>query len=308
MRSKILLLLLIVAAFTLTITGCKKAKEELDFATELSAHSDDQATVAGELDNVATDANTALEDLSFFNGRVSNTLGTICGATIVADSTSLSKKVTITYNGANCGNNHTRTGVVVLSLPAGVRWKDVGAVLTINIQNLKITRIRDNKSITINGIKTITNVNGGRLRDLATNGNITHQIASSGMSITFDNGSQRAWQIAKRRVFTYNNGIVITTTGTHTDGAITRISEWGTNRLGNDFVTSITEPLVIRQDCDFRLVSGQVTHGKLAATAVVTFGLNASGVPTSCPGAGTYYFKLVWTGANGTARTVILPY
>src|SRR6476661_6744062 len=102
MRSKILLLLLVVAAFTITITGCKKAKEELDFATELSPHSNDQATVAGELDNVATDANTALEDLSFFNGRVANTLGTICDATIVADSTSLAKKVTITYNGTNC--------------------------------------------------------------------------------------------------------------------------------------------------------------------------------------------------------------
>jgi hypothetical protein len=66
--------------------------------------------------------------------------------------------------------------------------------------------------------------------------------------------------------------------------------------------------MVIRQDCDFRLVSGEVTHGKLIADVVVTFGLNAAGEPTTCPGAGTYYFKAVWKGVNGQTKTVILPY
>ena len=40
----------------------------------------------------------------------------------------------------------------------------------------------------------------------------------------------------------------------------------------------------------------------------VTFGLNAAGNPTSCPVLAPYYLKLVWTGANGIVRTVILPY
>jgi hypothetical protein len=129
------------------------------------------------------------------------------------------------------------------------------------------------------------------------------------MSITFDNGSQRNWQIAKRRVFVFNNGINIRSFGTHTDGNISNISEWGTNRFGNSFVTSITQPLIVRQDCNFRLVEGQVTHQRMAASAVVTFGLDAAGNPTTCPAPGTpFYLKAVWTSANGVVRTSIMPY
>jgi hypothetical protein len=194
-----------------------------------------------------------------------------------------------------------------MSMPIGTHWKDAGAVLTINTQNLKVTRIIDSKSIVINGSKTITNVSGGRLIDLGSRGTITHTIAGAD-SITFDNGKQRIWQVAKQRVFTYNAGAVITTTGIHTEAGVGGIAEWGTNRFGNAFVTAISQPLVIRQDCDFRLVSGVVVHSKMVADVTVTFGLDATGTPTSCPGTGTYYFKAVWQGVNGVTKTIILPY
>ena len=152
-------------------------------------------------------------------------------------------------------------------------------------------------------------LSGGRLGQLASLGTIIHDITSPGLSVTFDNGSQRTWRVAKRRTFTYTNGIVVTTIGTHTDGTTTNISEWGVNRFGNNFVTVISQPMVIRQDCNFRLVSGQVSHQRLNATAVVTFGLDANGNPTTCPGIGmSFYYKLVWTGANGVVRTFISPY
>jgi hypothetical protein len=128
------------------------------------------------------------------------------------------------------------------------------------------------------------------------------------MSVTFDNGSQRTWMVAVQRVFTYNNGVVITSTGTHTDGSNINIAEWGTNRFGHAFSTSILEPLVVRQDCSFRLVSGKVKHTAPAVTATATFGLDASGNPTGCPGTGHYYYKLEWTGPGGNLHTVILPY
>jgi len=41
--------------------------------------------------------------------------------------------------------------VIVLSMAQGVRWRDAGAQLNISFQNFKITRLSDNKSITING-------------------------------------------------------------------------------------------------------------------------------------------------------------
>ena len=128
------------------------------------------------------------------------------------------------------------------------------------------------------------------------------------MSIDFDNGTTRAWNVSKQRVFTYDNGIVITTTGTYSDGTNNNIAEWGINRLGESFTSLISEPKVIRQDCDFRLVSGQNTVITDNGTSVITYGLDADGNPTGCPGSGTYYYKLVWTGANGKTFTIIRPY
>lgn len=311
MQSKIRLIAAATLIMAVAFVSCKKTDTTpatADNTTEIAAQADDQSNVSTQVDAIANDANVIVEGNAAFNGKIENALGALCNATTVADSANGIRKITVTYNGLNCAGNRLFTGVVVISMPLATHFKDVGAVLTINIQNLKITRVKDNKSITVNGTKTITNVTGGRIVDLATRGTITHSISGSDLSITFDNGTSRTWQVAKKRVFTFNNGIVITTTGMHTEGAVSGISEWGTNRFGNAFVTAISQPLVIRQDCDFRLVSGEVTHGKLIADVVVTFGLNAAGEPTACPGTGTYYFKAVWKAVNGQTKTVILPY
>ncbi len=308
MKTQIKLLVAAIMVLAVIFSSCKKDKADRidsDYSTELSAQSDDQSRVSAETDDIANDMNDILDDHPSINGRITRI---ICDATVVVDSLSDPKTVTITYNGTNCAGNRTRTGVVVLSTPLGVHWNEAGAVITASIQNLKITRLQDNKSITINGTTTFTNVTGGRLHDLSSLGSITHEINSSGITISFDNGTQRTWQVAKRRVFTYDNGIVITTSGTHTDGTTNGISEWGTNRFGNAFVTSIIEPKIVRQDCGMRLVSGKVRHDRLMTDVAVTFGLDAAGNPTACPGTGNYYFKLVWTGANGIVRTAILPY
>jgi len=114
--------------------------------------------------------------------------------------------------------------------------------------------------------------------------------------------------VGRKRVFSVNNGLVITTTGTHTEGATTGIAEWGFNRFGNPFITDILQPLIVRQDCGFRLVSGKVHHGTNLFNAAVTFGLDATGAPTTCPGNGNYYYKITWTGPSGIPRVIILPY
>ncbi len=312
MKRKIQFLLAAVLAISVTFIGCKKTDNTTsNDDSALTQHSDDQANFSQSTDDIATDGNNAIDGYNAFEGKpgsVDNTAALPCNADAVLDSANGLRRLTITYHGLNCNGTRTRTGVVVFSMPLAQHWKDAGAVLTISVQNLVITRVSDGKSITIAGTTTVTNVSGGRLRDLSTLGTITHSIASSGMTVTFDNGTSRSWQIAKQRVFTYSNGVVISTTGTHTDGTITGIAEWGTNRFGNAFVTAITQPMTIRQDCAWRITAGQVTHYKLSATIVATFGLDSAGNPTGCPGTGTYYFKIVWTGANGIVRTFILPY
>lgn len=311
MKARILSLAAIIFSFSLIFTSCKKdaaSNNNTDYTNESTVQSDDQSRFSGEVDAVANDADVTLETTPGFYGRGDQVQTLICNATVVVDTLSNPRTITITYNGNNCQNTTNRTGVVVLSMAQGVRWKNAGAVLNVSFQNLKITRLLDNKSITINGNQAHTNVSGGLLINLATLGTITHTITSSNMSVTFDNASQRTWQVAKQRVFTYNNGIVITTTGMHSEGGVSGIVEWGTNRFGRTFTTAVAQPMVVRQDCNFRLTSGKVDHVTQVFSANVTFGLDAAGNPTPCPGLASYYLKIVWTGPGGIPHTIILPY
>ena len=302
-------------AFSLAIifTACKKESstpQQTDVATEVQGHADDQNQISGGLDDVANDADVALESSANFSGRFQQgaDVASVCGATTVVDTASNPHTITITYNGNNCQGTAYRTGTVIISMPKDSKWKNAGATITVSIQNLKIKRLSDNKSVTINGTHTITNVNGGLLRDLPTaQGGIMHTITSNNMSITFDDGSQRSWQVARKREFNYSGGIVMSVRGIGTVGTNTSVAEWGTNRFGHAFTTSITQPIVIRQDCNFRITAGEIKHEGFA-TATITFGLNASGQPTTCPGTGNYYYKLTWTGPNGGSVSAILPY
>ena len=302
--------IVLVAASLTIMFACKKDSSSSSGSTpgttNLQTNSDDQTMASNENDAVSDDATSALTVNPSIAGASINgakaggsVLGGndstgICDATVAFDTTSSTKTVTITYNGTNCWGNRTRTGTVVISVPKGVHWADQGATVSINV-NLTITRIRDGKVLVINGTKVITNKSGGLLTNLATLTSITHDLSDT-LSITFDNGTARIWNVSKERVFTYNDGVVISTTGTHSDGVNNDIAEWGDNRFGVSFSSRITAPKVIAQSCDFRLVSGQntVTSGD-KFTAVITYGLDASGNPvTSCP-SGNFYANIAWT-------------
>lgn len=311
MKTRILSFAITAFSLSLLFTACKKEASNAgttDFTAETSTHSDDQSRFSGEVDAVANDANVILETTAGFTNKPGDVNSLICDADIAVDTMSNPRTITITYNGSNCLGNRTRTGVIVISMAQGVRWKNAGAAISVSFQNYKVTRTVDNKSITVNGTQTYTNVSGGLLINLPVLNTITHSITSSNMTVTFDNATQRSWQVARQRVFTYNNGVAITITGTHTDGAVTGIAEWGTNRFGRPFTTTIAEPVVLKQDCSFRAGSGKVVHTTASYTASATFGLDATGAPASCPGTGNYYMKIVWTGPAGNAHTALLPY
>lgn len=313
MKKRLLNLLAVTLCASISFVSCQKEDHNSDTpkdtGTEVAASTDDASRFSNEMDAASNDVNTALEANVGFAGRQTGTQGIICDATIVVDTASNPRTITLTFNGSPCLPGRTRTGVIVISMNQGVRWKNPGAQVNVTFQNFKITRTLTNKSITFNGTQTHTNVSGGLLINLASLGTITHTVNSSDMSVLFDNGQTRNWQIARQRTFTYNNGVVVSVSGTHTEGTLTGIAEWGTNRFGNSFTTAITSPLVFRQDCDFRLTSGTVQLTTPNFNAVVAFGLDASGNPTSCPGAGsTYYYKVTWTGPGGSSGTAIFPY
>lgn len=312
MKTYISFLSVLTLSLLLTVTGCKKeAAPPEDNTAEVTTHSDDQSLFASEMDAIANDADFALESSVSFSGRyqsIANIQDIGCDVDIALDIASNPRKITITYDGSNCYGTRTRTGTVIISMAQGVQWKNAGAEVTITFENLKITRLGDNKSVKINGSQTYTNVSGGLLINLPSLGSITHSITSNDLRVVFDDATQRTWQIAKRRVFTFEGGAVISTSGTHVDGNNTHIAEWGTNRFGRSFFSSTPEPLIVRQDCDFRLTSGQVKHVTGGFTATGTFGLDANGNPTTCPATGHYYLKIVWTGPAGNPHTLIFPY
>lgn len=319
---------LIVIAFTGILASCNKSNSSNNGTsnTDLQTNSDDQTRVSTETDAAIDDVNTAMTVQynvtgaatgrqlmqRIIDGPGSGDSTAICDAVISVDTSGSTDMITITYNGTNCALSRTRTGSVTISWTKGQIWQNAGSVVTVQFNNLTITRVRDNKTITLNGTHTYTNVSGGSLITLPNNpgSSVTHTITSDNMQISFDNGSKRSWSVARQRVFTYNGGYIITTSGTHTDGATSGISEWGTDRFGRAFEVVIVDPRVISQSCSWQMTTGTVAFINTLGTTTITYGLDAAGTSTSCPvGGATYYFELSWTGAaQGKTYSVILPY
>jgi hypothetical protein len=312
MKIKLIRCLPAFLAFSLSISSCKKATEALQTPIEqiqIATHSDDDAMISDELDALTTDANAIIESQGSFSGDAAVVDAPICDATVDLNIDSDPMTLTVNFNGGNCGGKYTRSGVVVLSMAKDTKWKDAGAAITISYQDFKIIRKSDQKSITFNGTQVYTNVSGGLLYQAASAGTIIHTITGENLSLKFDNGDARTWNIARKKQFTYNGGLIISISGIGTVGDVTTAAEWGSNRYGNDFVTLITSPLVLKQACDFRIGGGTVQHTTDAFTASVTFGLDASGNAADCPGTGNYYYKLEWTrNSDGNNHSVILPY
>jgi hypothetical protein len=318
MKTNNLFRIALLAAAVTFVVACQKSQSASSPTsnTDVQTAADDQSMVSTQNDAVSDDATTALNMNASISGGASvseiaksgsSTLGidvnlkSFCDAQVSFDTANGDKIITIVYTGNDCLGRFTRTGKIVISMVKGTHWRDQGAVVNISVDALTITRKSDGKSIVINGTKTITNTSGGLLLDLATTDSIVHDFAAN-WNVTFPNGKSRTWTSTKHRVFTYNNGILETTTG----------SETGVNRFGVGFNLWITQPKTIAQSCDFSLTAGQDSITRTDnITSVITYGLNSSGgAQTSCPlPSGYYYAELVWTnGNNGKQYTFIYPY
>ena len=294
------IIFLAVVAFA---TGACR-KEEVDLTAEYKQQTDDQLLISAEIDAVTIDATTAVESCDYFFARTART-GMICDATVSIDSTTLFKYISIRYNGISCQGKNQRQGEVMVIMQQGRKWSDAGAILSISYINLKITRISDNKSITLNGDLSLTNESGGRLSNMGSS-NLVHLINSPGMNILFDDGIKRSWQVSVKRTYSYENGLVITSTGNHSGGNKTGISAWGLTRAGRPFITMIVEPMIIRQDCNFRMVSAKLVQEQ-NQILTIKFGLNELSETVNCPPA-SYFLEVSWYGRQQAKESFLLPY
>jgi hypothetical protein len=302
---------LILAAITFLtgmtlLNSCKKDKSD---TTDIATLNQEQASDA---EDVSASSDAADDDIDnvISQSSLKSTSAYDLPCNVTRDSSLISgKKVTITFTGANCAGTRTRTGKVEITLTQGSKWSDAGAVLTVKYIDLKIVRNASQKYIILNGTKTHTNVSGGLVKNLGSQGTpatIIRKIESSDMQVTFTNGTQRSWNIARTRTFTKVNGnLIITISGFGEADGKSNLVEWGTNRRSNLFYTQISTPVVMSQECDYKPSSGVKVHYVGARTVTTTLGTDESGIPVTS-GCASYYM-VSWEGVGGT-KTVILPY
>jgi hypothetical protein len=311
-RKSIYLVMTVTAALFITFSACKKDAAPVvdETTTESTVQAEDQANLSLEMDAVDNDVNAAIESDLMIGGR-STRLATICDASVAVDSTDTTRTITISYDGTTtCRTDRSRSGSITLSVARAAKWREPGTAVTITVTNLKVTRASDSKSITLNGNRVITNVSGGKIIEMTANSPTRTQTVTSDVTITFDNGPARTWHVANQRLFTLDgSNFMITITGMHEATGLAGISDWGTDRLGQEFSTQIVSPLVVSSACDWRLVSGKVKYNKAAFSITTTFGLDATGVATGCPATGGHFYrKTEWTNALSVSHTVIAPY
>jgi len=258
--------------------------------------------------------NDALKDvenvLSYQGGSLKSTETLPCHATIdsaavVNDSVTLY----ITYNGLNCKGTRNITGKIEVKKKVGTHWGQAGATIIMKYVDYAVTKVANGKTMTFNGTKTFENVSGGFIWQLGTTRTSVVDRVSGSMTITFDDGTTRIWNIARQRTFTGIPGgnLLLTNDGFGTSGQYTSLVTWGTNRNGEDFYTQISQSVVSREFCDWNPVSGIKIHQIPAKSksATITFGFNSNNEPITgdeCPAR----YRIDWQNGSHSG-TAYLP-
>jgi len=299
---------ILVSAMTLTFTSCKKDNLNTGAAdpATLKQLSTDENEVDGIMNDAEGDITSTLSNN--FTG-LKSTESLPCHTTI----DSLAKAndtiaIFITYNGLTCNGKLSRTGKIEIRKKAGTHWELAGATVICKYINLKVTRIASGKSVTLNGTKTFVNVSGGHRWQVGSTITTFIQEASGIMQASFDNGTIRTWNVARRLTYTGKQGqLNLTIDGFGTSGEYQNLVVWGTNRDGEQFYTQINQPVVHRQSCDWNPVSGIKFHQIPAdsKSATVTFGFDDNNEPVTGDNCPTRY-NVNWQ-RNNKSGTFYLP-
>ena len=310
---------LILAFFASVISSCRKDKTDeidVDETSEQTINASDERTMSSEMDDSEDEANRLMLHHRHFRGL--SWIGTLTGNhypcnAVVDSSLKAQGRLVITFAGNTCDNKRSRSGSITLQLPYDsvtntvTPWSSAGCVLTLTFNNFKVTRLSNNKSIVINGVKYISNVNGGLVDDATTFVTpILHRITGT-MQVTFDDGTVRSWSIDRSRSINRTNGITtVTISGNATENGISNVSIWGVNRKGNNFTVSIPTPIVASSSCNFEPSSGVRVHNGVVRDLTVTFGVDQSGnaVTSGC----AYGYRLNWINKKGNAKQAVVSY
>ena len=305
----------------LLITGCSKDDKDNSNVTSdesviQKVNADDETRVAAVNDELNDEINgLALTNRRFLGFQAIAVIsGNHVPCNTVIDSSLMNQgTMVVTFNGNNCAGTFSRTGSITLQLPYDAPnntvtpWATAGCVLSVTFNQFSVTRLSNGKTVTINGTKYITNVNGGIVDDSPNFITPVEHHVTGMMQITFDNNTTRTWNIDRTRSISRTNNITsVTITGNATQNGISNVATWGINRRGDSFTISIPTPVVLNSSCNFHAISGVRVHYGIARVLTVTYGVDASGniVTSGCP----YGYRLNWINHNGNPMQIVVSY
>lgn len=287
------------------MASCAKVADNDD-----NQSAEDITAVSVALNGAVDDAANAVGGLQTLSGKTEGAAD-VCGAAL--DTTAISNGVvTITFDGSTCGM-FSRTGTITATLQnysTGTRWKDAGALLLLNFNNVKVTNTASGAYYIINGLHKIKNVDGGlawRIIDGLDVGSVSHKHVADSFSVKFDDGTERLWNVRRTRIFTNQNGVRAVTVQADTAlNNVTYVDAWGTNRAGIEFTNAIYTAIVANSTCGYhKPVTGRYVHHVSNRTADILFGVDQDGtlINSGC----AYGMKVTYTKGI-VNKTRIIPY
>lgn len=297
---------LVLAIIGLTFSGCKKDKNVNPGgdSSSLQQLSGDEESFESAMDESMNDV-----DLYLSSGNLKSTTMLPCNATI--DSTAIVNDtitIYITYDGLNCNGTRFRTGQVEIKKHVGMHWYQQGATVMVRHINFTITKVSNQKTVTINSVKFHKNVSGGVIWQLGNGVDAIIHRTWGHANVAFQDSTSRTWNVARQKTYTGTplGNLVLTIDGFGVAAGYNNLVVWGVNRQEEQFFTQIIEPVIHRQVCDWDPVAGKKKHSIPAdsKSATLTFGFNSNNEPITgneCP---TKY-KVDWQN-NNNSGTVYL--
>jgi hypothetical protein len=307
--------LAVIALVAFSLANCSKAKTT-SANSNAQQHNEDVTNIKSESDNVNTDVNNVMAQISAFGKNSQAQSVSVCGATIdTSGATGPQPYVTLIFDGTTvCPNpSRIRSGSIKIQLVSGSHWSSVGAVAVLTYTNYKVTYPSlNNHSLTFNGNKYLTDVNGINWVTYYLTGAVTATLKERtyNMTVSFDNSAQTSnWNCARLSTWKASNYTTFSATvnGDTTIGGKT-IDSWGQTRYGTNFTTQMVQPWQSGTTCGWWYpTSGNYTSVTDSFTVSALLGVNSSGnqVSSGC----AYGFKLSWSlTPSGYSGNAVLPY
>ena len=293
------------------LQACKKDEEAPELSGETKQFNDDSNTFKAESDQADNDVTAALQDIPAF-GRLANIAVTpVCGMTV--DTTQVSQKIVyLNFDStiACLTPARSRSGQIRVELTQGNYWRDAGSELTLTYIQYKVTRLSTGKSITFNGTKKLTNINGNNwMGFLAGTDTLKYKSRAFNLQVRFNSGLTASWNVAYLSEWHYRpvpQEVVFTASGDTIMVGNNRTASWGSNRYHQDFITVFNKPIVSNTSCGLgRPTHGDLTHKFNNSRFDIVLGVDQNGnAANGCP----YGFLVYWYYDETEVASAVFSY